>query len=161
MFFSSTFTDSTEERNHVAKAIFPELRELLTKQYGYEFQLVDMRWGITDSATSKNITTDICLNEIRSCRDESSGPFFMGFLSHKYGNKFLLPAIAFNEFKALKNEILTENFDNCFTGACVSTNDLIGFCYKLDENQVPSVFRLLSIEDIIEGYNPDVSVTLN
>ncbi len=80
----------------------------------------------------------------------------MGFLSHKYGNKFLLPAIKEEEFVALKGEIVAAGLDNGFTGSCVSTRDLIEVCYRLDENQVPSVYRLLSTEEIIEGYNPNV-----
>ena len=36
-----------------------------------------MRWGITDEATNQNKTTEICLNEIRKCFNESIGPSFV------------------------------------------------------------------------------------
>ena len=54
------------------------------------------------------------------------------------------------------DEIKESGLDNRFEGKFVKTNNLIEYCYKIDENQMPSVYRLLSIEEIIENYDPNV-----
>jgi hypothetical protein len=39
-----------------------------------------MRWGINDESTQKNITTDLCLNEIKRAQEESAGiNFIVGY----------------------------------------------------------------------------------
>nr|KAG5694295.1 hypothetical protein BaRGS_032013 [Batillaria attramentaria] len=65
---------------------------------GYQFQVVDMRWGVRDEATDDHRTTDLCLREIERCTQISTGPCFVSLLfvnarfflpqtlvSHKYG----------------------------------------------------------------------------
>ena len=64
-----------------------------------------MRWGITDEVTRNNLTSTICLNEIRNCQKDSFGPNFVGLISHKYGQRFLPAKLSLNEFAIIKNEI--------------------------------------------------------
>ena len=47
VFISSTFRDLQEEREHLVKKIFPEIRALC-RQCGITFTEVDLRWGLTD-----------------------------------------------------------------------------------------------------------------
>lgn len=44
---------------------------------GYDFQVVDMRWGIRDEATDDHMGTEICLRELRNCQRLSTGPSFV------------------------------------------------------------------------------------
>ena len=76
-------------------------------------------------------------------------------MSHRYGNKFLLPEVKQADFIAIRNEINNLNLDNTYKGISEISN-LLEHCYKLDENQIPGVYRLLSIEEIINGYDPNV-----
>ncbi len=46
-------------------------------QLGYEFQVVDMRWGVRDEATDDHMTTDLCLREVDLCMKISTGPCFV------------------------------------------------------------------------------------
>src|SRR6185295_17547400 len=47
VFISSTFRDLQEEREHLIKKIFPEIRSLCRAR-GITFTEVDLRWGLTD-----------------------------------------------------------------------------------------------------------------
>lgn len=47
VFISSTFRDLREEREHLVKKIFPEIRALCRLR-GITFTEVDLRWGLTD-----------------------------------------------------------------------------------------------------------------
>ena len=79
MFISSTFRDMHEERDELAKRIFPELRKMC-EQRGVTWGEVDLRWGITDEQASEGQVLPICLEEIRNCR-----PYFLGILGERYG----------------------------------------------------------------------------
>lgn len=55
---------------------YPHLKAYC-QQKGFEFQIVDMRWGIRDEATNDHMTTEICLQEIANCQKYSAGPNFL------------------------------------------------------------------------------------
>ena len=57
--------------------MYPKLRDYCKKTYGLEFQVYDMRWGISHEITSSHMTTTVCLNEIRNCQKYSAGPNFI------------------------------------------------------------------------------------
>lgn len=44
---------------------------------GYEFQVVDMRWGVRDEATDDHRGTELCLRELELCQTLSTGPNFI------------------------------------------------------------------------------------
>ncbi len=79
VFISSTFRDLQEEREHLVKKIFPEIRALC-RERGITFTEVDLRWGLTeeDAALGRIIRT--CLEEIDRCR-----PYFIGITGDLYG----------------------------------------------------------------------------
>lgn len=64
------------ERNRMMETTFPRLKEYC-QQRGFEFQIVDMRWGIRDEATNDHMTTEICLYELANCQKYSAGPNFL------------------------------------------------------------------------------------
>ena len=57
--------------------MYPKLRDYCKKTYGLEFQVYDMRWGISHEITSSHMTTTVCLNEIKNCQKYSAGPNFI------------------------------------------------------------------------------------
>ena len=69
-----------EERNKLIQEVFPELRRYC-QQRELEFEVVDMRWGVRDSATADHLTSLLCLNEIDRCRKMSQGPYFVVIIS--------------------------------------------------------------------------------
>jgi len=79
LFISSTFRDLQEEREHLVKKIFPEIRALC-RERGITFTEVDLRWGITEEEAERDGIIRICLDEIDRCR-----PYFIGILGERYG----------------------------------------------------------------------------
>ena len=72
VFISSSFSDMRQEREELAKFVFPRLRSICTK-HGIVFTGVDLRWGITEEQVLDQKALEICLEEVDSCR-----PFFIG-----------------------------------------------------------------------------------
>jgi len=79
VFISSTFEDLREEREHLVKKVFPEIRRTC-RQRGIDFVDVDLRWGITEEQSREGGALAICLREIDRCR-----PYFIGILGSRYG----------------------------------------------------------------------------
>ena len=79
IFLSSTFRDFGEERELLAKRIFPALRKRLQERF-VELVDVDLRWGITPEAAERGEVLPICLAEI-----DRSRPWFIGMLGERYG----------------------------------------------------------------------------
>lgn len=76
IFTSSTFTDTKFERNAWMEKAYPRLKRY-SQARGYEFQVVDMRWGVRDEATDDHRGTELCLRELELCQTLSTGPNFI------------------------------------------------------------------------------------
>ena len=112
IFFSSTFTDTNAERDYLIENIYPRLKDYCKAKHDLDFQSVDMRWGIPSDATEYHGTTELCLKEIRNCREYSLGPNFVTLIGQKYGLRPLPRRIDEDEFVLIRNEILLmENVD--------------------------------------------------
>ena len=79
VFISSTFRDLQEEREHLVKKIFPEIRSLC-RERGITFTEVDLRWGLTEEDQVLGQIIRTCLEEIDRCR-----PYFIGITGSSYG----------------------------------------------------------------------------
>ena len=58
------------------KCVYPRLKDFC-KSKGYEFQVVDMRWGVRDESTADHMTTELCMRELEACQELSTGPNFV------------------------------------------------------------------------------------
>ena len=63
VFVSSTFSDLKAERNALQAHVFPRLRELCQK-HGARFQVIDLRWGVSEEASLDQQAMNICLAEL-------------------------------------------------------------------------------------------------
>src|SRR5689334_2215322 len=79
VFISSTFRDLQEEREHLVKKVFPEIRALC-RERGITFTEVDLRWGLTEEQSMLGMVIRTCLEEVDKCR-----PYFIGLLGSRYG----------------------------------------------------------------------------
>jgi nephrocystin-3 len=79
VFISSTFRDLQEEREHLVRKVFPEIRALCRAR-GITFTEVDLRWGLTDEDVVLGQVIRTCLEEIDRCR-----PYFIGITGERYG----------------------------------------------------------------------------
>jgi len=84
IFVSSTFADLKEERNALQERVFPRLRELCMQQ-GTRFQVIDLRWGVSEEAALDQQTMKICLGEIERCQRTTPRPNFIVLLGDRYG----------------------------------------------------------------------------
>ncbi|CAG5115605.1 unnamed protein product [Candidula unifasciata] len=143
IFTSSTFTDTTLERNNLMEKVYPRLKDYCRERHGLEFQVVDMRWGVRDEATDDHMTTQLCMQEIENCQRVSMGPNFIVFLGQKYG------------YRPIPAEILASEFD--LLRDCTKQNleelKLLDTWYKRDDNFVPAVYVLQPISSIYSNFN--------
>lgn len=57
--------------------VYPKLKSYCKTEYNCDFQIIDMRWGISHELTNSHQATTICLNEIKISQQQSIGPNFI------------------------------------------------------------------------------------
>ena len=130
IFVSSTFSDLKSERNALQARVFPQLRDLAAK-HGYRFQVIDLRWGVSEEASLDQQAMNICLDEVARCQKTSPRPNFIVLLGDRYG--WLPPAstIPDGDFKRLASAIDDPQ-----------DQELLKKWYMKDENAIPPEWRL-------------------
>jgi hypothetical protein len=81
--------------------LFPKLEQLCA-QNGFQFQAIDLRWGVSGEAALDHRTMRICFDELRRAQDISPRPNFLILLGNRYGWRPLPEEISVAEFQALK-----------------------------------------------------------
>nr|XP_002741812.1 PREDICTED: leucine-rich repeat and WD repeat-containing protein KIAA1239-like [Saccoglossus kowalevskii] len=143
IFTSSTFTDTSVERNALMSEIYPKIKDYCKTNYGLEFQVVDMRWGVRDEATDDHMTSQLCMNEIKACQKLSTGPNFVTFLCQKYGYRPFPPKIPADEFEAMRDVL---NGDG-------KSVDILNDWFQKDANAVPPIYILQPISSKLIHFN--------
>ncbi|KAJ0171169.1 hypothetical protein K1T71_013368 [Dendrolimus kikuchii] len=143
IFTSSTFTDTTMERNTLMSKCYPKIKDYCREKHGLEFQVVDMRWGVRDEATDDHMTTELCMREIKNCQRLSMGPNFVVFLGQKYGYRPIPTYVLSSELQMLRDELVAGGVDVI----------LLDTWYKKDSNAVPPVSVLQPISSILINFN--------
>ena len=87
MLFQS-ISDFIHERNKLAEEVFPHLKNYCSSK-GLDFQVIDMRWGVSDMNVSLHQTSEVCLNEIEQCHRMSLGPAFIVSVSFCFTVSFI------------------------------------------------------------------------
>src|SRR5512137_803561 len=100
VFVSSTFSDMKHERNALEAEAFPKLEQLCQRQ-GFQFQAIDLRWGVSTEAGLDHRTMRICFNELRRAQEVSPEPNFLILLGDRYGWRPLPEEITPEEFERL------------------------------------------------------------
>ncbi|XP_055907671.1 NACHT and WD repeat domain-containing protein 2 [Eupeodes corollae] len=143
IFTSSTFTDTTMERNTLMAKCYPRIKDYCREKHGLEFQVVDMRWGVRDEATDDHMTTELCMREIANCQRLSMGPNFVVFLGQKYGYRPIPTYIFSAELQLLRDELTSMGVEGA----------LLDLWYKKDSNAVPPISVLQPISSILINFN--------
>lgn len=160
-FVSSTFVDMTLERNLLQKYIVPELKAYCRTK-GWQFEVIDLRWGISAEAASHHKTMRICLNELKRCVELSPRPNFILLLGQRYGWRPIpenLPCADFNYVSARCTETerevlhcwyqLTSDEDYQLLPC---TTELTEDVYNRDEPIIRGVFDRIGKESVIDFY---------
>jgi hypothetical protein len=79
VFISSTFLDMQRERDVLNLEVFPVVKGVCD-QLGVAFNVIDLRWGITEEDQAQGSVIDLCLDEIQHCK-----PYFIGLIGNRYG----------------------------------------------------------------------------
>ena len=130
IFVSSSFNDLKVERNALQSRVYPRLRQLAAS-HGYGFQVIDLRWGVSEEASLDQQAMSICLDEVARCQQTSPRPNFIVLLGDRYGWFPPPPRIPIADFNRLLPEISNPH-----------DKELLSNWYSLDENAVPSEWRL-------------------
>ena len=128
LFISSTFNDFRKERAVLQTKIFPKIKDYASK-HGYTFQPIDLRWGISEEAQLDQKTLELCLSEVRTCKNHMH-PNFLIMMGDRYGWIPLPYAIEVDEFDELLNHINSDQAKE------------LKVWYKKDLNQVPASYIL-------------------
>ena len=121
LFISSTFDDWREEREALRDTTFRSLRELCERA-GASFQVIDLRWSVTDAASRRNMTMAICLEEVDRCRRLSPAVHFVALMGDRYG---WCPAPAI---------IPGDDFDTLCDASSAEERTTLEALYVVDEN---------------------------
>ena len=100
IFVSSTFSDLRRERDALQQLVFPKMEQLCLKE-GFQFQVIDLRWGVSSEAGLDHRTMRICFEELRRSQEISPEPNFLILLGNRYGWCPLPEAISQSEFDRL------------------------------------------------------------
>ncbi|VDH96754.1 Hypothetical predicted protein, partial [Mytilus galloprovincialis] len=135
IFMSSTFSDMRAERNAIVREVNPILEEYCSK-YDLDFQIVDMRWGVTEDSKNDHSVEKICLLEVENCQNLSLGPNFIFLSGDRYGFRPIPIEIDKDEFDTIK-KLAEKN--------SLSDTKLLDIWYLLDENAIPPLYILQPI----------------
>ena len=91
--------------------MFPKLEQLCA-QNGFQFQAIDLRWGVSSEAGLDHRTMRSCFDELRRAQEISPEPNFLVLLGDRYGWRPLPEAISAMEFEALKKAATTDHPDD-------------------------------------------------
>ncbi|MBI4662240.1 MAG: DUF4062 domain-containing protein [Verrucomicrobia bacterium] len=84
VFVSSRFTDLKHERDALQRDVFPKLEPLCASRQ-FQFQAIDLRWGVPTEASLDHRTMRICFEELRRSQEISPQPNFLILLGDRYG----------------------------------------------------------------------------
>jgi hypothetical protein len=103
----------------------PFLKEA-ARNRGLDIVFSEMRFGIRDTASSANLTSEICMRELKRCLGESSGISYLLIAGDKYG------------FRPPPRTILKDEFEDLCSRLPEATALLVKSYYNLDSNALSS-----------------------
>ncbi len=134
LFISSTFSDFLTERSILNEEVFPII-DYYCQSQGYNFQLIDLRWGVNNESALNQNTLDICLDEVKRCRTLSPKPNFLLMTGERYG-WIPLPAT-----------ISKEDFEAIIVVASAEEYSILKKWYIYDENEIGGEYYLKTREN--------------
>src|SRR4051794_37624445 len=129
VFLSSTFADLAAERDALHDVVVPRLERLCAER-GAQFQLVDLRWGVSEEAALDQRAVTICLEEIARSQRLTPRPNFVLLMGERYGWRPLPARIPAAEMRAIVPRLRAE------------AAGLVRAWYREDRNAVPPEYVL-------------------
>jgi len=142
LFVSSTFGDMKHERSALQADVFPKLEALCLKS-GFQFQAIDLRWGVPAEAGLDHRTMRICFEELRRAQQISPQPNFLILLGDRYGWQPLPEELNSDEFHTL--ELAAEQLAKQLAGTDNNPyTTILRDWYRQDTNALTPIYVLQS-----------------
>jgi hypothetical protein len=144
IFVSSTFLDTSLERDILHRKILPDLQK---KAQQHEIQVIfyDMRFGVKDENTLDHMTWETCKEAIRQCHEGSDGLFFLSLQADRYGYLPLPKYLDEEIIVKVQNDIFNDNEKNVNFPAIKA---ILDEWYILDENHCPPHYELKALPSL-------------
>lgn len=163
VFVSSTFSDLKLERDALQQWVFPKLEQLCQRN-GFQFQAIDLRWGVSTEAGLDHRAMQICFEELRRSQEVSPEPNFLILLGDRYGWRPLPEAISQAEFDVLLSATEPDPKRMTIVGTdgksaaqvlkewyCLDENFLLPDPLPKEPDRVPLNYVLQSRQRIVDG----------
>ena len=134
VFLGSTFSDTVLEWNFFHQDVAPYLK-LCARNRGIDLVFVDIRFGNRDEDALRE---EIVMVELKRCKTESSGMFFLLITGNKYGLRKAPARISKVEFESLVEKMTT------------AESDAVTAVYDLDENPFCAATKQLAPEYVLK-----------
>jgi len=150
VFVSSTFSDLKEERNVLQREVFPKLENYCLVR-GFQFQAIDLRWGVPGEAGLDHRTMQICFDELRRAQKVSPKPNFLVLLGDRYGWQPLPESITEDEFRQLEEAAMQLDGASREEQKGTSGARVLRDWHRRDDNAEPTEYLLRSRYDSPDG----------
>uniref|UniRef100_W5MTT7 NACHT and WD repeat domain containing 2 n=1 Tax=Lepisosteus oculatus TaxID=7918 RepID=W5MTT7_LEPOC len=141
VFISANPDDTEAERSALKEHVYPKLREFCRENYGIEFQVVDLYWGIDPEEWDNPELQRMRMKLLEECLKTSSGPCFVGLLGEKYGSIRIPGEVESAEFEMILDSATEAGLDT----------RILEECYCRDENAVPPAYYLKPKSEILKN----------
>ncbi|NXW08729.1 NWD2 protein, partial [Fregetta grallaria] len=139
--------DTIAERSALREHVYPKLREFCRENYGLEFQVIDLYWGVEADEWDSPELQKTRMKLLEDCLKSSAGPCFVGLLGEKYGNIRIPGEVESAEFEMILDAAVEAKLET----------RILEEWYCRDENAVPPAYYLRPKSEMLKNYQNTVS----
>ncbi|XP_028943150.1 NACHT and WD repeat domain-containing protein 2 [Antrostomus carolinensis] len=143
--------DTIAERNALREHVYPKLREFCRENYGLEFQVIDLYWGVEADEWDSPELQKTRMKLLEDCLKSSAGPCFVGLLGEKYGNIRIPGEVESAEFEMILDAAVEAKLET----------RILEEWYCRDENAVPPAYYLRPKSEMLKNYQNTMDSSSN
>ncbi|KAF1656926.1 NACHT and WD repeat domain-containing protein 2, partial [Aptenodytes patagonicus] len=143
--------DTIAERSALREHVYPKLREFCRENYGLEFQVIDLYWGVEADEWDSPELQKTRMKLLEDCLKSSAGPCFVGLLGEKYGNIRIPGEVESAEFEMILDAAVEAKLET----------RILEEWYCRDENAVPPAYYLRPKSEMLKNYQNTMESSSN
>ncbi|XP_071288669.1 NACHT and WD repeat domain-containing protein 2 isoform X2 [Agelaius tricolor] len=151
VFISANPEDTIAERRALREHVYPKLREFCRENYGLEFQVIDLYWGVEADEWDSPELQKTRMKLLEDCLKSSAGPCFVGLLGEKYGNIRIPGEVESAEFEMILDAAVEAKLET----------RILEEWYCRDENAVPPAYYLRPKSEMLKNYQNTMESSSN
>ncbi|XP_074897270.1 NACHT and WD repeat domain-containing protein 2 [Buteo buteo] len=151
VFISANPEDTIAERSALREHVYPKLREFCRENYGLEFQVIDLYWGVEADEWDSPELQKTRMKLLEDCLKTSAGPCFVGLLGEKYGNIRIPGEVESAEFEMILDAAVEAKLET----------RILEEWYCRDENAVPPAYYLRPKSEMLKNYQNTMESSSN